>query len=259
MIPSSKEFGYQKNFYTMDFNLMRKKNCHNKLVNNIIQPYFENLEENLIAHIEKSTYIIGCVAWLTNRNIIEALENIKGVKIIINKEEYISSKMQSGQKFSNKCLQGRYNEIPDFFENNCGCCNIKMCQCQNFRNIFEDCINHDNNDNIFQNELNDSRKKDSSVISRRSGAILTCGIVNNYSKMHHKFLIFFDNDMKPMGVWTGSYNLSVNGNFSLENALYITDKEVIAEYIKEFIVIYPYSESYNWDSGLLCSSLYKPK
>ncbi len=251
----SKESNNSINFYKMDFNLMRKKNYHTKLVNNIVQPYFENLEEHLIAYIDNSAYVIGCVAWLTNRNIIEALENIKGVKIIVNKEEYISSKMQTGQKFSNKCLQGRYNDIPDFFENVCDCCGLTMRSCKNFKTYLNDCVDADNE---LKKKSSDNMIKDVPTISR-SGAILTCGIVNNYSKMHHKFLIFFNNNMQPLGVWTGSYNFSTNGNFSLENAIYICDKEVILEYIKEFMAIYPYSESYNWNSGILCSSLYRPK
>ena len=220
----------KKNSYTTDFNLMRDENCHHKLINNSIQPYFDNLEKHLVEYIEKSTYVIGCVAWLTNRNIIEALENICGAKIIINKEEFLSSKMVTGKKFYYKCLRGRYNDIPDMFASECLCCSKSIMNCDYFKKIFGTINNLDKN---------------------KDGSILTCGIVNNFSKMHHKFLIFFDSKMNPTGLWTGSYNLSSTSNFSLENALYITNKDIINEYIKEFIAIYSYSEPYNWESGVL--------
>ncbi|XWV24992.1 putative phospholipase D/nuclease [Tupanvirus deep ocean] len=222
---------------------MREKNYHSTLVNNLVQPHFEKLEEHLIEYIEKATYVIGCVAWLTNPNIIEALENTKGVKIIINKEEYLNSNMQKGQKFFYKCLRGKYNEIPDLFNTNCFCCKKNVINCPNFNKIFSPIFA---TDNLEKKICDDNRK---------NGAILTCGIVNNFSKMHHKFLIFFSDAFDPIGLWTGSYNLSKTSNFSLENALYITDKYVINEYIKEFYAIYSFSESYNWKSGVLCTSI----
>lgn len=226
-------------FQNMNFNLMRKENTHDIITSGSIYPYFDRLEEHLIAYIEKSSYVIGCVAWLTNNNIINALEDKKGIKIIINKEEYISSKMESGQKFYYKCLRGKYNDLPDLFQTNCSCCQNQMMKCPKFIDLLGQIFDHENtNNNLCKN-----------------GAILTCGIVNNLSKMHHKFLIFFDDTMCPMGVWTGSYNLSKTSNFSLENALYITDPKIITEYIKEFIAIFSYSEPYNWNSGSLCASI----
>jgi len=109
-----------------------------------------------------------------------------------------------------------------------------------------DCANY----NKIFSSVNKTEKN-----SEKSGAILTCGIVNHMAKLHHKFLIFFNSQIEPIGVWTGSYNFSHTSNFSLENGLYITDKEVIMEYIKEFLAIYPFSESYNWKSGLLFASV----
>lgn len=222
----------KKNSYVTNFNLnvVRAENCHYRLLNNKVQPFFDNLEQHLVGYIEKSSYVIGCVAWLTNRNIIETLENIAGSKIIINKEEYLSSKMLSGKKYYYKCLRGRYDDIPDMFGTNCLCCSKAMTDCDNFKKK-------------IGGDIGRTRKNE--------GAILTCGIVNNFSKMHHKFLIFIDDKLNPTGLWTGSYNLSNTSNFSLENALYITDADTINEYIKEFMAIYVYSEPYNWESGLL--------
>jgi hypothetical protein len=224
-----------KNKYIMDFNKMREKHFITNdtklnINNKIIQPYFHDIENHLLNYIENSSYIIGCVAWLTNKNILDAITNLNGAKIIINKEEYLNSNMEKGKKYFYKCLRGRYNDISDMFDKICKCCNKIMIECDKFKNIF-------------------------GPIKNKSGAILTCGIVNNFSKMHHKFLILFNENVEPTGIWTGSYNLSSNSNFSLENALYITDNDVIIEYIKEFMTIYYFSEPYNWKSGLLSSPI----
>ena len=213
-----------KNPYLIDFNHMRN-NTTKKLSGNI-QPYFSKIEDELIAHIAKATYVIGCVAWLTNNNIIDQLEKLKGVKIIVSKEEFISSKMQISKRYYYRNLRNSYDKLPDLFESVCHCCKKNMVNCPFFI------------------------KKIGKVDNIKNGGILTCGIVNNYSKMHHKFLIFFDK-FEPIGVWTGSYNLSNTSNYSLENALYITDSDVINAYLTEFWTVYEYAENYDWESGRL--------
>ena len=65
--------------------------------------------------------------------------------------------------------------------------------------------------------------------------------------MHHKFLIFFDENLNPTGVWTGSYNLTNNSNKSLDNAIYLEDINIIKNYIYEFEQIMFLSEKLNWD------------
>lgn len=221
--------------HPLDFNRMRVNNYHLNTTVQCIQPYFDKLEEHLVGYIEKSSYVIGCVAWLTNKNIIEALENIKGIKIIVNKEEFLNSEMDLSQRFFYKCLRGKYDGMNDMFDMQCECCCRNIKNCINFSKLFGDIVKTNNDD--------------------KNGAILTCGIVNNFSKMHHKFLIFFNDKIEPTGLWTGSYNLSNNSNYSLENALYITQQNIIIEYIKEFLAIYPFSEPYNWKSGILCKAI----
>lgn len=213
----------------LNFNKMRNNHFQFDVGSNI-KPYFDDLEKCLIKYISESTYVVGCVAWLTNKNIIEALDNLSGAKIIVNKEEYLNNNMQAGKKFFYQCLRGKYNDIPDMFDINCSCCSKSTDLCDNFKKNFGD-------------------------LNKKAGAILTCGIVNNLSKMHHKFLIFLNKKFEPTGVWTGSYNLSQNSNFSLENALYITDPNVVMAYLTEFKSIYRFSEPYNWDSGLLYASI----
>ncbi|BCS83174.1 putative phospholipase D/nuclease [Cotonvirus japonicus] len=221
------------------FNLNKIKNTKLKIENNnhkleknintIIKPFFEDIEKHLITYIENASYVIGCIAWLTNDNILEALSRKKGVKIIVNKEEFLNPEMEISKKYFYRSLHEKYNKIPNIFNVKCLCCKKIMTNCPNFNKIF-----------------NDNTECDS-----KNSAILTCGIVNTLPKMHHKFLIFFNENIQPYGVWTGSYNLSKTSNFSLENALFITDKDVVDQYLKEFMAIYPHSENYYWKSGSL--------
>lgn len=55
-----------------------------------IECYFKNIEETLIEKILEADVVLGCVAWLTNENIMKALQKVKGgVNIIVQKETFI--------------------------------------------------------------------------------------------------------------------------------------------------------------------------
>lgn len=216
------------NTSSINLNSIRVNNCHGNVDNPMVKSHFDDLENKLIDYIKSSSYVIGCVAWLTNTCILRELEKIKGVKIIVNKEEYLNSTMTKSNSFFFKVLRRTYDSVPDILLAKCDCCNVKIIDCLKLGTSIAP---------IFNKKIN--------------GSILTFGIVNNCSRLHHKFLIFFDANLKPLGVWTGSYNLSFNSNNSLENALFVTDLEVINEYIKEFSIVYSYSEAYDWEHGHL--------
>ncbi|AKI80115.1 putative phospholipase D/nuclease [Acanthamoeba polyphaga mimivirus] len=227
-------FNSTQNFYKyINLNKIKSSNYHSEISDNSIRPYFENLEQHLVEYINKATYVIGCIAWLTNDNIISSLQQKKGIKIIVNKEEFLNPNMEIAKKNYYCTLRSKYQSLPNMFTSKCYCCNDSITNCKKFNKIFG---------SISMSENNNS-------------AVLTCGIVNSLPKMHHKFLIFFDENLDPVGVWTGSYNLSKTSNFSLENALYITSQIVIAEYIKEFLAVYKHSENFNWKSGTLYGKL----
>lgn len=215
----------------IDYNNYRE-DCHIEITDGQIRPYFDNLEKHLVKYIKQASYVIGCVAWLTNNPIIEALEGLHGVKIIVNKEIFLNQRMKKSQYFHYGYIRGCYNSMNDLLECECLCCNKSIKSCNNFLQVIGTRLHQ-----LFI-----------------KGGILTCGTLNDKSRMHHKFLIFFDDKFKPQGVWTGSYNLTKNSNNSLENAIYITDHRVIQEYIKEFLAIYLISEKYSWNSRLMKDS-----
>ena len=72
--------------------------------------------------------------------------------------------------------------------------------------------------------------------------------------MHNKFLLFCKKDderVRPYAVWTGSFNLSRNSSKSLENAILITNKDIIWAYYREYIEMLLLSNPIDWDEDYL--------
>ena len=75
--------------------------------------------------------------------------------------------------------------------------------------------------------------------------------------MHNKFLVFCKvkntgkdqfHILEPYAVWTGSFNFSYAASMSLENAIYLTEPNIVMAYFKEFAQIYAISEELDWQS-----------
>ena len=77
--------------------------------------------------------------------------------------------------------------------------------------------------------------------------------------MHHKFLVFLRQRDKAdqkieegawpyssYAVWTGSYNITKNGNCFLENALYVQDIRLAEAYCNEWAQLIEVSEPIDW-------------
>jgi hypothetical protein len=213
----------------MNLNHLRNNNNDpSKVTNNVIL-YFDNLEENLINHIKDAEYVIGCVSWLTNLKIIKALQRKKGVKIVIQKENFIkrdySYSVCLNEYYIN--LRKGYKAVPNLFNN------IENIKIDKNSSIHQLCENKLSDDDFFD-------------------GIRCFGFAKASHKplMHHKFLIFMDKNLQPYGVWTGSYNFTNNANNSLDNGLFISDSKIIEGYSEEFEQILFLSEKINWESAV---------
>ena len=85
-----------------------------------------------------------------------------------------------------------------------------------------------------------------------------------FPRMHHKFLVLCtvlpaprDVDVStrldypkiaPHAVWTGSFNFTHNATYSLENAVVLTDPQVVSAYMAEYEHILGLSELLDWDT-----------
>ena len=76
-------------------------------------------------------------------------------------------------------------------------------------------------------------------------------------RMHHKFLVFCKRksdqfghfSIVPYAVWTGSFNMTMNGTSSFENALLVDSEEIAEAYFKEWQQLLLVSEKLNWSSS----------
>jgi len=206
-----------------------------------IQVFFRNIKEHLIKEINKADAVIGCVAWLTDSDILNALSKKANVCIIVQKEDFlrpdsgVNIRKLNWQTKWKKKLKKMYDGLH---------CNLERT--------------------IFSNIL-------SSVTTNQITTYLdSVRCVGHYNKsrraalMHNKFLIFakyYDSNEKggevydyskvrilPYAVWTGSFNFTKNASKSLENAILIRNKEIVNAYFVEFGQICAMSETLDWTS-----------
>lgn len=183
-----------------------------------IEVCFQNIESFIIAKIKEHSFALGCMAWLTNKNILRALNSTFGYQLILNKEEYM--------KRSNE-LYSMYNGI----KYGCG-------------------------DDLFVTEIKDFPYTDSSnELDMFRVAGYDEGVA---PRMHDKFLILCKQDETcsyrravPHMVITGSYNYTQSSNASLENVVCISNKEIVNAYYTEYLRIFAISEDINWDYNFL--------
>jgi len=189
----------------------------NGIIADNVHIYFLNLESTLIEHINKADAIIGCVAWLTNIQILESLKHVKnGISIIVQKEEFLRSKSN---------ITNTYNEIKG------------LDLCFKYDSDIDD-MYIDTKTNAIRCMGNYNENKDPA-----------------FPRMHNKFLVFgkintpngnFGKEFVPYAVWTGSFNLTYNGSKSMENSVYIQDSIVANAYTNMWKQIFTLSETLCW-------------
>lgn len=193
-----------------------------------VNVYFRNLKENLIKHIRQHNMIIGCVAWLTDFDILDELSK-KETFIIVQKEDFLrpDSNVKNINSWKNK-LQRKYNSIGN---------NLSRYSFENDLSYMSQC-GDDTVDSIMC-VGNHNLDKDPAFPRMHNKFIITCECKENYNTCP---------SINPIGVWTGSFNFTYNANQSLENALYISNKEIVKAYYNEFGHIASMAEFLNWEN-----------
>jgi hypothetical protein len=191
-----------------------------------VEVIFRGQRERLIAEIRRAPVILGCVAWLTDRAVLEALSACTHVSIIVQKEDFLRPDL-SGRRAEDLCAL--YARLPSPLNRYClpgGVSELSYAGDPSISAIR--CVGNHNRE-------------------RRPA----------WPRMHNKFLVFcdvaLDTDdgheiVHPRAVWTGSYNISYNAAASWENAVLIGSAEVAAAYSREFAQILAFSERLDWTS-----------
>ncbi len=193
--------------------------------------YFRNLEERLIEHIKQADLVVGCIAWLTHDRVLSALAGVpNGVAIVVQKEDFLRPDIGDNINWKRK-LNDMYKALPEgpdryHWPGLIG--NLSVCGDPVIDSVR--CVGNYNKD--------------------KSPA---------FPRMHNKFLVFckckmFDDEgdfnfhISPYLVWTGSFNLTKNASFSLENAIVISDPSIVDAYYREWEQIEAISEPLDWQS-----------
>lgn len=202
--------------------------------------YFRDIECQLINRIQEADLVVGCVAWLTNDRVIDALSKVQdGVAIVVQKEDFLRPDIGAGPRWKQK-IRDMYGKL----------------------------------------KMPHERYRFPGVVGKLVGNTglhldpVRCVGRHNWSKdpacprMHHKFMVFchmghleydgprdrYDDPILPItpyAVWTGSYNFTQNGSRSMENALLIKDERIVQAYYYEWGQIEAISEPLDW----ACSDL----
>lgn len=192
---------------------------------------FTELESRLVAEIERSDAVIGCMAWLTNERVLAALAQRRFVQILVQKEDFLRP---DGSSWSRNKLHQLYAALPA-------------------SSRFIGGIGQRGYSTSTDDTLGPVR------------CIGTCGPRGPaIPRMHHKFMVLCDfveldyghtiggpwqeTGIIPRRVWTGSFNATWNGTRSLENAVVLHDPEVARLYADEWGTLLGLSEPLDWSS-----------
>ena len=195
-----------------------------------VKVIFHRQKEEILEYINQYNSVMGCVAWLTDGDILKALATKEIVSIIVQKEDFLRPDLSS----SNKRLQKLYASLPTYEHRkylSSLAASLSIGGDQSLKAIR--CMGNHN-----------SEKSPS------------------FPRMHHKFLVFtndfaFNLNAPPQYswtisdsdcVWTGSYNLSYTSQHSLENVVVLRSEEIVRAYIDEWSQMLALSEPLDWES-----------
>ncbi len=209
-------------------------------VNNVstkeISVYFRGLEDRLVSHILQADYVCGAIAWLTSEKIIKAMAKTKhGAQIVVQKEDFLRPDIGCGDSWKSH-LRSLYSLIRNGMDR------------LDFGNLVGDLSYA--SDPIFEGvrcvgNYNSDKKP---AFPRMHNKFLLFANIEDANRDSLDFEEWWDSERSvlPYAVWTGSFNFTKNATFSLENALYITNKEIVKAYFDEYAQIVALSEPLDW-------------
>lgn len=202
---------------------------------------FADHDTHLCREIRRWPAVVGCMAWLTNRDVLAALQG-RSASIIVQKEDWLRPDT------------GGYTQA-DLRE---------LYSCVSPRGMTRELAGNHLNYNGLMEDLE---------------GVMCAGLCSPDKvtpRMHHKFMVFGDFTehaykpanaqhlrrqvsatgyydertrylkFAPRAVWTGSFNATHNGTMSIENAVLIRDEEAAAAYCAEYRAVLAMAEHLDW-------------
>lgn len=201
--------------------------CQNKVVFNHAKTHqhVNGIENATIFHNElhshfinimntygKNKTIVGCIAWLTNNELIDALSLAKRVAIIVNDEDYSTWGFGTVTK-------EKYQKLPAFN--------------RRFESVWGDKIETPLNmlDHVYEQ-----------VRCFGSGKMMN-------SILHTKTLVICDDNDIPRWTWMGSMNFTSNSTNNIENAIFIDNQQIALSCFFNFSNIFIQSKPLRFSSN----------
>jgi PLD-like domain len=183
-----------------------------------VEAIFTNLEHRLCVEIWTADAVFGCMAWLTNKAILQALAQVEMVSLLVQKEDWL--RPDSG-RWTPDGLHDLYAALPEAsriaaraYYSSSSSPELPPVMCVG------------------------------NCPDKKMGAV---------PRMHHKFMVFCNLRETPQGrvavpyaVWTGSFNATHNGTRSLENAVLINSPEIASAYMGEWRALLGIAECLDW-------------
>lgn len=180
--------------------------------------HFGELHGPLLSFLAGSPVIVGCVAWVTHRQILETLAQ-RPVALVIQKEDWWKKADARGE-----ALARRYGALTG-----------------------------DIPARALPAPLSRRSKSVLAPIACIGYAGTKGGAGGFTPLMHHKFVVRCqvgaDGRLEPLAVWTGSLNFTGNANDGFENAVEIHDPAIAGAYLEEFALVASVSEPISWRYG----------
>lgn len=158
-------------------------------------------------------YILGCLAWYTDFNLLDLMAQKQGVCIITQRESFNTRSLSSDRWRT--MLRAKYAALKPFpwellFQKEQAAL-TKQAPVQFYQKIRTETAIRIAGDRI-------EKKNDGTQVM-----------------MHEKYILILDAQMKIIGVWVGSYNFSKRASNSLEQVFYIADERVITVFFHDFL------------------------
>lgn len=230
------------------------------LVSEDISVHFDGLEDALIREIEQADLVLGCVAWLTNSRILDALAS-KDVFIVVQKEDFLRPDMFNTPDWKSK-LRSQYDALK---------CMVAQWEIPGGEKIGQSCLPWETPIRCMGNYNRDKvpaspRMHHKFIVLARlvkwfraSRGAWQIRYKRGDAPQHYKWSILArtktilrrknqstSRSVSPYAVWTGSFNFTQNAVMSLENAVVIRLTQIVDVYVKEFIHVLLLSEPLDW-------------
>lgn len=210
-----------------------------------VEVYFREIKSAILSRIEKYPVVAGCVAWLTDFDIINALAS-KEVSIILQKEDLFRLDLAEDPHAFRSKLRKSYDSVPGRFDFAALPREVSLSHLNNCYGFYSD----------FYGDGYRSGLASTSMNAFRCAGNHNANNSPAFPRMHNKFMVFCEHSSAwstyiPVEVWTGSYNMSSSASYGFENGVAIKSYGIAMSYLKEFCDIALLSEPLDWTHGTI--------